>query len=229
MKNIPLNALIVVLTNPGKTQYLMNQLQGYFRGTFDYTVVICPTFFHNKTSDGFVDNDSRIFVIFSPQEKVEIWLKLSSYFFFQRTNTLIVLDDCAASKEVKGSTGQLVSLGFSDRHAGISVWILTQQITGISKTFRENVATIVLFYTPSAKTMKAIFWRLHLQALPRRVQDDWASKSKFSVNADTVFLNRMLSTMSCKCWRQLWRSLQTAWKPKIFLFYSLPTTFLIKG
>ena len=87
---------------------------------------------------------------------VENWLKVSS-FAFEGTNTLIVLDDCAASKDVKGRTGQLVKLGFSARHAGISVWVLTQQLSSIAKPFRENVAAIVLFYTPSAKTTKAIF------------------------------------------------------------------------
>ena len=37
------------------------------------------------------------------------------------------------------------------------MWVLTQQITSIAKPFRENVAAIVLFYTPSGKTTKAIF------------------------------------------------------------------------
>ena len=32
-----------------------------------------------------------------------------------------------------------------------------QQLSSIAKPFRENVAAIVLFYTPSAKTTKAIF------------------------------------------------------------------------
>ena len=85
-----------------------------------------------------------------------MWLKLAS-FAFEGTNTLIVLDDCAASKDVKGRTGELVKLGFSARHAGISVWVLTQQLSSIAKPFRENVAAIFLFYTPLAKTMKAIF------------------------------------------------------------------------
>ena len=62
---------------------------------------------------------------------------------------------CSCS--VKGRTGELVKLGFSVRHAGISVWVLTQQLSSIVKPFRENVAAIVLFYTPSAKTTKAIF------------------------------------------------------------------------
>ena len=89
-------------------------------------------------------------------QEIESWLKLASY-FFEKTDTLFVLDDCATSKDVKGHTSQLVNLGFSAGHDGISVWVLTQQITTIAKPFRENVAAIVLFYTPSGKTTKAIF------------------------------------------------------------------------
>ena len=83
--------------------------------------------------------------------------KVCQFFAFKGLKTLIVLDDCAASKDVKGRTGELVKLGFSARHAGISVWVLTQQLSSITKPFREKVAAIVLFYTPSAKTTKAIF------------------------------------------------------------------------
>ena len=50
-----------------------------------------------------------------------------------------------------------MNLGFSARHIGISIWVLTQKITSITPSFQENVAAIVLFYTPSAKTTKAIF------------------------------------------------------------------------
>ena len=71
----------------------------------------------NKTYDGFVDHYSHIFVIDCPQEAVELLLKLSSH-FFQGTNVLVVLDDCAASKDMKGRPGQLVSLGVSAHHAG---------------------------------------------------------------------------------------------------------------
>ena len=145
------NALIVGPTNSGKTKYLVDQ-----QGKFDYIVLICPTFVHNNTYEGFVDNDPRIFVINCSQHEVEGFLKLVS-FLFEATNTLIILDDCAASNDVKGRTSQLVSLGFSARHSVISVWVLTQQITSIAKPFSENVAAIVLFYTPSNKTIKAIF------------------------------------------------------------------------
>ena len=119
-------------------------------------MLLCPTFVKNQTYEGFVDRDPHIFVIACPQHEIETELLVASY-FFAGTNTLFILDDCAASKDVKGRTSQLVNLGFSARHDGISVWVLTQQITSIAKPFRENVAAIVLFYTPSSKTTKAIF------------------------------------------------------------------------
>ena len=150
--NIPFNALTV----SGKTQFLVNQLCGPFKGKFDYIVLICPTFAFNKTLYRLGERDPWLYVIICEQHQVEIFLKLAS-FAFEGTNTLIVLDDCTPSKDVKGRTGELVKLGFSARHAGISVWVLTQQLSSIAKPFRENVAAIVLFYTPSAKTTKAIF------------------------------------------------------------------------
>ena len=123
---------------------------------FDYIVLICPTFAYNRTLCWFGERDTRLYVITCEQHQVEIWLKLAS-FSFEGKNTLIVLDDGAASKDVKGRAGELVKLGFSACHAGISVWVLTQQLSSIVKPFRENVAAIVLFYTPSAKTTKATF------------------------------------------------------------------------
>ena len=153
---IPFNALIVGPTKSGKTQYLLSQLRGPFRGKFDYIVLICPTFVYNKTYNDFVDNEPRITVIICQQNYVEWWLK-EAFSHFKNTNTLIVLDDCAASKDVKNRIGLLVQLGFSGRHRGISLWVLTQQFTSIAKGFRINVDAIVLFYTSSATTTKEIF------------------------------------------------------------------------
>ena len=106
--NIPFNALIVGPTNSGKTQFLVNQLCGPFKGKFDYIVLICPTFAFNKTLYRFGVRDPRLYVIICEQHQVEIFLKLASS-AFKGANTLIILDDCAASKDVKGRTGELVS------------------------------------------------------------------------------------------------------------------------
>ena len=154
--NIPFSVLIVGPTNASKIQFLVNQLCGPFNGKFDFIVLICPTFAYNRTLYRFGKRDPRLYVIICEQHHVEAWLKATS-FAFEGTNTLIVLDDWAASKDVKGRIGELVKLRFSARHAGISVWVLTQQLSSIVKPFRENVAAIVLFYTPSAKSTKAIF------------------------------------------------------------------------
>ena len=153
---LPFNALVVGPTISGKSRFVADQIYGPFRGKFDYVVLICLTFAHNKTYHRIGENDPRMFVIICAQQEVENWLKLVTR-FFEGTNTLIILDDCAASKDVKGRTGALVRLGFSAHHIGISVWALTQKITSITASFRQNVAAIVLFYTPSAKTAKAIF------------------------------------------------------------------------
>ena len=112
--NIPFNALIIGRTNSGKTQFLVNQLCGPFCGKFDFIVLMCPTFAYNRTPCRFAERDPWLYVIICEQHQVEIFLKLAS-FAFEGTNTLIVLDDCAASKDVKGRTGALVKLGFSAR------------------------------------------------------------------------------------------------------------------
>ena len=85
-------------TNSGKTKFLVNQLCYPFCGKFDNIVLICPTF--ARTLYRFAETGGWML----SSVKVEIWLKLVS-FYFKGTNTLIVLDDCAASKDVKGWTG----------------------------------------------------------------------------------------------------------------------------
>ena len=122
--NIPFNSLIVGPTNSDKMHFLMNQLCRPFCGMFDYIVLICPTFTFNRMLYQFAERDPRLYVIIYDQHQDESWLKVTS-FYFEGTNTLIVLDDCAASKDVKGRTRELVKLGFSARQAGISVWVLT--------------------------------------------------------------------------------------------------------
>ena len=103
-RKLPFNALIVGPTNSGKTQYLLNQLRGPFRGKFDYIVLFCTTFVKNKTYEGFVDRDPHIWVIACLQHEIEIELRVASH-HFSGTNTLFVLDDCAASKDDEGPHG----------------------------------------------------------------------------------------------------------------------------
>ena len=98
----------------------------------------------------------------------------------------MVLADCAASKDMKGRTGQLVELAFSARHFGISVRVLTQKITSITLSLLENVAAIVLFYTPSARTTKAIF-EAYAGEMSIEEYRHWIKKSKQQKYSYMVF------------------------------------------
>ena len=69
-------------------------------GSLTIYFLVCPTYIHNKTYDGFAENDGDFFVIIPEQDQINDFLKLIS-FAFEGTNTLIILDDCAASKDVK--------------------------------------------------------------------------------------------------------------------------------
>ena len=156
---IPFHCIITGPTNCGKTQYLIEQLRGPFKGVFDYIVLICPTYEKNKTYEGFGENDPRLLVV-SPDasncDEINDLLEHCTT-LFSDTNTLLVLDDCAVSKDLKKRLNQFINLGFSGRHIGLSVWVLTQQLTSIAKPFRENVACVVAFHNPSQIGTKTLF------------------------------------------------------------------------
>lgn len=153
---IPANILIVGPTNSGKSKYVVNQLRGPYKNKFDYIVLVCPTYVYNQTYNDFGLGDNHLFVVVPEQDQVDFELKQMTL-LFKGTKTLFIIDDCASTKDVKNRVSQLVNLGFSARHLNISVWVLTQQFTSISKPFRENITKLVSFYTPNYKDMYAIF------------------------------------------------------------------------
>ena len=139
--NIPFNALIAGATNCGKTSFLVDLLSHEFLGAFDYIFLVCPTYIHNKTYDGFAENDRGFFVIIPEQNQINDFLKLIS-FAFEGTNTLIILDDCAASKDVKKKSS--IGNGGSDavrrtapeiRH---SLFYILLRLTSSSAAQRKN-------------------------------------------------------------------------------------------
>lgn len=77
--------------------------------------------------------------------------------FFSGTNTLIILDDCAMCKDLKKRSNKFIELAFSGRHKGLSVWVLTQQLTSIAKPFRDNVACVVAFDTNDEVDTEALY------------------------------------------------------------------------
>jgi len=157
-EKIPFHCIITGPTNCGKTKYLIDKLRGTFRYVFDYIILICPTYERNKTYKGFAKGDKRFIVLSPPNEEDEINKFLEDIeTVFSGKQTLVILDDCAFTKDLKQRSNKFISLAFSGRHLNISLWVLTQQLTAIAKPFRENVACIICFHTPNKKANQTLF------------------------------------------------------------------------
>ena len=99
-----------------------------------------------KTYNGFAEKDNQMFVVTLVQDELS--------FFFKGTNTLLVFDDFAAMKDIKGRATELVSLDFNVEHIGISIWVV---ISSSPPSPSLSAKTLSLsFYTPTAKNSKEI-------------------------------------------------------------------------
>ena len=101
------------MTACGKTHYLLEMLEKEYKNHFDYIFIVCPTLEDNKTYQNWKYlEDPDVFELPCDHDKVEEILKDIKN-FAKNTNSLIILDDCAASKDVKNRTSELVKLGFT--------------------------------------------------------------------------------------------------------------------
>ena len=129
VEKMPFNCIITGPTNCGKTRFLIDKLRGPFRKKFEFIVMICPTFTINETYKNFAKDDKN-FLVWMPdasnQDEINEALDCCKT-LFSRFNILIILDDCAASQDLKKRSNKFIDLAFSGRHSKISVWVLTQQ------------------------------------------------------------------------------------------------------
>ena len=115
---IPFHCIIVGPTNCGKTQYLVEKLRGLFKGVFDFIFLICPTYAYNKRYYNFAQGDKHFLVAASSADSEADINQLlgDANNLFTNTNTLIIMDNCAMSKEMKKRSNKLIELAFSGRH-----------------------------------------------------------------------------------------------------------------
>ena len=99
-------------TNCEKTQYLIEQLRGPFRNVFEYIILICPTYTMNKTYRGFADNDKPCLVLSPDASNCDEIDDLLYECAHSGTNSLIILNDCAVSKDLKKRSNNLSTLHF---------------------------------------------------------------------------------------------------------------------
>ena len=140
-----------------KTHYLLEMLEKEYKNHFDYIFIVCPTLEDNKTYQNWEYlKDFDVFELPCDHNEVEEIIR-QTVEFAKNTNSLIILDDCAASKDVKNRTSELVKLAFSGRHIGLSTIVITQQLTSIAKPYRMNISKLVTFYNSCRDDMKYIF------------------------------------------------------------------------
>lgn len=142
----PHSATICGQTGCGKSAFILDLLEGPYRGVFRHIVVLCPTMRHNETyhERAWVWTDPEVYVL-DPGERLHGYLR-AFYQLFQGEPTLYLIDDCSATKALTRKKDMLSELAFSGRHAAQSVWVLTQKYNSVSKDLREQTRWVCLFH-----------------------------------------------------------------------------------
>jgi hypothetical protein len=144
----PHSALISGQTGSGKTVFVMDLLEGPYKGFFDHIVFLCPTVGDKNESyvkRPWVWTDSEVYIV-DPGERLLDYLK-ALFMLFRGTQTLYVIDDCACEEDMAKRKGKLAKLAMTGRHALQSVWCLTQKYNEIPRGFRTQTMWVCLFFT----------------------------------------------------------------------------------
>ena len=140
------SAIICGMTGCGKTVFTLDLLEGPYRGVFQHIVFLCPTVRYNEAYQKcfWIWSDQEVYVV-DPGERLHDCLRIF-YRLFQGERTLYIIDDCSASKALTKKKDMLSELAFSGRHAGQSVWVLTQKYNSVLKDLREQTRWVTLFH-----------------------------------------------------------------------------------
>ena len=149
-------AIICGQTGCGKTEFVLDLLEGRYRGAFSHIVILCPTIQWNKAYKnrewiGDVRKPkTKTIIIVNPlingEEKLQELLRM----FFNKyagSTTLYIIDDCSATKELIKKKDMLSELAFSGRHAEQSVWVISQRYNSVLKDLREQTKWLCMLYT----------------------------------------------------------------------------------
>ena len=142
----PHSAIICGQTGCGKTVFILNLLEGPYRGVFHHIVILCPTIRYNRTYQEcpWVWSDPQVYVV-DPGKRLHDCLR-AFYQLFQGEPTLYIIDDCSASKAMTKKKDMLSELAFSGRHSEQSVWVLSQRYNSVLQDLREQTRWVALFH-----------------------------------------------------------------------------------
>ena len=142
----PHSAIICGQTDCGKTVFVLDLLEGPYCGVFRHIVILCPTAEHNKSYQerSWIWKDPEIFIV-DPGERLHNYLR-ALYQIFQGEPCLFLIDDCAGTEALTKKKDMLSKITMHGRHAGASVWVLTQKYNAVLKDLREHTKWVALFH-----------------------------------------------------------------------------------
>ena len=126
--------------------FVLELLEGVYRGTFQHIVILCPSIHYNRPYQDtlWIWADPEVYVV-DPGERLHDYLR-AFYNVFKGELTLYIINDCSARKALTKKRDMLSELAFSGRHAQQSVWVLTQKYNSVSTDFREQARWVALFH-----------------------------------------------------------------------------------
>ena len=156
----PHNAIICGRTNSGKTYHTLNIIQKFYLHVFNHIFIICPTYYNNKTYDS---NKrpwlSRCKVLSDGQliEHLNTIIKQHSVGGkLSGKNSLIIIDDCSAEKDLNKHRTALSKIAFSGRHSNLTTWFISQRYVSVPKDFRENIHWLLVTKNTCRKSFEML-------------------------------------------------------------------------
>jgi len=139
-------SLICGQTGCGKTVFVLDLLQTVYKNHFEFIVIFCPTLHNNRAyrERKFIWSDENVIIV-NPSDRLSECLEYY-YKLFENRQTLFLIDDCSAERDIVKKRNSLSKLAFSGRHAQISVWLLTQKYNSMLKDYREQIKVVVIFH-----------------------------------------------------------------------------------
>ena len=118
----PHSAMFVSVTACGKTEFLRQLLETVYNNHFEFIVILCPTILDNKTylSRKRILYDNNVFIVCDLEGKLNEWIKLFKNALIGH-QTLFIIDDCSAEREINKKRDALSELAFSGRHRNHSL------------------------------------------------------------------------------------------------------------
>ena len=101
-----------------------------------------------------IKNDDKVWLI-EPKDNLYQWIgKLSQY--LTRVETLFIIDDIIANKDLNKRRQPLLELSISGRHRSCCLWLLKQTYSPIPKDLRRQVKAIFVWYPKERTDLRTI-------------------------------------------------------------------------